>query len=49
MGLYQHHDAVAGTAKQYVADDYIFQLYKAMEINKKLYSSVITDYVTENF
>jgi hypothetical protein len=26
MGVYQHHDAVAGTAKQHVADDYNMRL-----------------------
>lgn len=30
MGIYQHHDAVTGTAKQYVADDYTHRLYKAI-------------------
>mmetsp|Transcript_19628 Transcript_19628/g.14341 ORF Transcript_19628/g.14341 Transcript_19628/m.14341 type:complete len:212 (+) Transcript_19628:133-768(+) len=27
MGVYQHHDGVSGTAKQYVADDYTYKLY----------------------
>lgn len=31
MGVYQHHDAVAGTAKQYVANDYSFKLVNALE------------------
>lgn len=31
MGVMQHHDAVTGTEKQLVADDYMFLLYRAME------------------
>ena len=34
MGIYQHHDAATGTAKQYVADDYATRLFKAMQKNK---------------
>jgi hypothetical protein len=33
MGIYQHHDAVSGTAKQAVADDYSRRLHKAMMDN----------------
>lgn len=31
MGVLQHHDAVTGTEKQHVADDYIKNAYKALE------------------
>lgn len=31
MGLMQHHDAVTGTEKQHVAEDYATRLYKAAE------------------
>ena len=34
LGVYQHHDAVSGTAKQAVADDYTYRLSKAMTENK---------------
>lgn len=27
LGIYQHHDAVSGTAKQYVADDYNYKMF----------------------
>jgi hypothetical protein len=30
LGVYQHHDAVSGTAKQAVADDYALRLGKAI-------------------
>ncbi|CAG2167933.1 unnamed protein product [Oppiella nova] len=30
MGVMQHHDAVAGTEKQHVADDYALKLYKSI-------------------
>lgn len=33
MGIYQHHDAVTGTAKQYVADDYTLRHVKAIKAN----------------
>ena len=33
MGVYQHHDAVSGTAKQAVADDYSRRLSTAMTHN----------------
>jgi hypothetical protein len=31
LGIYQHHDAVSGTARQPVADDYTKRLAQAME------------------
>ncbi|KAG1658234.1 Lysosomal alpha-mannosidase [Nymphon striatum] len=31
MGVVQHHDAVTGTAKQHVTDDYYKRLYKGIE------------------
>jgi hypothetical protein len=43
MGVYQHHDAVAGTARQYVADDYTFSLFKAMQKNNALFTSLVED------
>ncbi len=31
MGVAQHHDAVTGTEKQHVADDYARMLYEGIE------------------
>ena len=33
MGILQHHDAVTGTAKQYVADDYTLRMVRAKTAN----------------
>lgn len=38
MGVYQHHDAVSGTAKQHVADNYVVHLAKAMAHSNEVYS-----------
>jgi len=41
LGINQHHDAVSGTARQYVADDYAKRLFDAMQVNSELYSESI--------
>jgi hypothetical protein len=41
MGIYQHHDAVTGTAKQYVADDYTLRHVKAIKANVDQYGKMI--------
>ena len=41
LGILQHHDAVAGTENQKVADDYAERLYKAIEANSGTYSAVL--------
>ena len=39
MGTMQHHDAVTGTEKQHVADDYVRLLHKGVEECQKIQSS----------
>jgi len=43
MGVYQHHDAVTGTAKQHVADNYVEKLSDAMAINNAAYTTEMMD------
>lgn len=43
IGVTQHHDAVTGTGKQAVADDYSWKLFTGMEINDKIYTKQIAD------
>ena len=38
MSVYQHHDAVTGTAKQAVADDYARRLQAGIDKNNELYA-----------
>jgi hypothetical protein len=39
----QHHDAVTGTGKQAVANDYAFRIFKSMQINNQPYSEIISE------
>ena len=41
IGIMQHHDAITGTAKQAVANDYHRILTSAMNQNNKLYAELI--------
>ena len=43
MGVLQHHDAITGTEKQFVADDYTRIVSKAKETSDKVYSSLLKD------
>ncbi|CAH2272901.1 lysosomal alpha-mannosidase [Pelobates cultripes] len=51
MGVAQHHDAVTGTAKQAVADDYNFRLYKGWNSCQTLISNALSNLMgtKENF
>jgi len=37
MGILQHHDAVTGTAKQAVAENYNSRIFRGMEANNKVF------------
>lgn len=37
MGILQHHDAISGTAKQRIADDYAWRLFESMAKNNEQY------------
>lgn len=47
MGIAQHHDAVAGTARQAVTDDYIQTLYDAMDITSWTYMKEVGQLVKQ--
>jgi hypothetical protein len=47
LGINQHHDAVSGTAKQPVADDYARRLYKGMQINNVQYGNLIQEKIEQ--
>jgi len=49
MGVLQHHDAVSGTAKQAVANDYNRLLSNAMAKNNAQYDKLIADKVRNQF
>jgi hypothetical protein len=48
MGVNQHHDAVTGTAKQFVANDYASNLYNSIQRNNLIYSRLIRDIALNN-
>jgi Alpha mannosidase middle domain len=41
MGVNQHHDAVTGTGKQAVANDYAWRIFKGMESSNIEYAALI--------
>mmetsp|Transcript_29548 Transcript_29548/g.45019 ORF Transcript_29548/g.45019 Transcript_29548/m.45019 type:complete len:255 (-) Transcript_29548:1137-1901(-) len=47
MGVYQHHDAVAGTGKQAVAEDYSRLLAMATATNNEAYSETLSQVVQQ--
>jgi len=48
MGVLQHHDAVSGTERQLVADDYNWRLSKAVEANSFQYAKVIDELIQQD-
>ena len=43
MGILQHHDAITGTEKQFVADDYTMMISKAKAKSNIVYSKLLKD------
>jgi len=43
LGVSQHHDAVTGTGKQAVANDYALRMYKAFEKSNVEYASIVEE------
>lgn len=37
VAIMQHHDAITGTGRQRIADDYMNRMYKSMNFNHKTY------------
>ena len=48
MGVYQHHDAISGTARQFVADNYVYHLSKAMASNNRQQAQIIQDKIKKD-
>jgi hypothetical protein len=47
MGINQHHDAVTGTGKQAVANDYASRIFKGMEASNVEYQALIEEAATK--
>lgn len=43
LGINQHHDAVSGTEKQAVSNDYDMRIFKAMKQNNAAYDKVLNE------
>ena len=43
MGVFQHHDAITGTDSQFVDQDYVLHLWRAMQENKRVTTGLLQD------
>ena len=41
LGVLQHHDAITGTEKQIVADDYAVEAHSLMSHSNEVYSRIL--------
>jgi hypothetical protein len=49
LGVGQHHDAVTGTVKEYVANDFNYRLQKGLDVSRKVYDKEIIDVLASQF
>lgn len=42
IGVVQHHDAVTGTTKQHLADDYNSRIFKGIEKTNPVYADIVS-------
>lgn len=49
LGIAQHHDAISGTGKQHVADDYSFRLSNGTDAAMKHVVSIVKAYTNTTF
>ena len=49
IGVAQHHDAITGTAKQYVSNDYSYRLQKGLDESRETYKKEIAKVVKRDF
>ena len=47
MAIVQHHDAIAGTAKQHVNEDYTLRIWNAIRKNSVVLREIMGEFVSE--